>query len=292
MHVESSRPPSPPPSSTAGSRPRGSALPRLLPRRLALAALVVACTACGTLPARDLVALEVVDREAGLALPAHRHRGQDWIAGTPGRRYGLRLRNVTAEPVLVVVSVDGVNVVTGETAHPAQAGYVLAPWQVTDIDGWRKSDREVAEFVFAALPDSYAVRTGRPHDVGTIGIAVFREARQTLPVAVAPRVARERDQAASPATAERGASDAEGARAATASAATLPSSIGTGHGARAWSPVSRTTFVRASRTPDQLRQWRYDDGDRLAALGIVAPAPRAWRGPDAFPGGYVPDPRD
>src|SRR3546814_1568020 len=87
------------------------------------------------------------------------------------------LTNTSGERVLVVLSVDGVNAVTGEDADPSQAGYVLAPWQSTEIDGWRKSLDEVARFRFTDLPDSYAARTGRPGNVGVIGIAVFRERR-------------------------------------------------------------------------------------------------------------------
>src|SRR3546814_20574948 len=95
----------------------------------------------------------------------------------PGHRYAVRLTNTSGERVLVVLSVDGVNAVTGEDADPSQAGYVLAPWQSTEIDGWRKSLDEVARFSFTDLPDSYAARTGRPRTVGVIGIAVFRERR-------------------------------------------------------------------------------------------------------------------
>ena len=35
---------------------------------------------------------------------------------------------------------------------------------------------DVAQFYFTDLPDSYAARTGRPRNVGVIGVAVFREA--------------------------------------------------------------------------------------------------------------------
>ena len=68
-------------------------------------------------------------------------------------------------------------------------------------------------------------------------------------------------------------------------------SMGTGHGEREWSPVGQTQFVRASRSPAQISQLRYDDADTLAALGILPrpywPAPAR---PEAFPGGFVPDP--
>ncbi len=75
---------------------------------------------------------------------------------------------------------DGVNVITGKTASPSQSGYVLDPWGLVDIDGWRKSMDQVAAFYFTALPDSYAARTGRPDNVGVIGVALFRE-REVMP---------------------------------------------------------------------------------------------------------------
>ena len=55
---------------------------------------------------------------------------------------------------MTVVSVDGINAVTGETASPDQNGYVLSPHQSFEIAGWRKSMNEVAAFYFTQLPDS------------------------------------------------------------------------------------------------------------------------------------------
>lgn len=244
--------------------------------------------------ASPLVELDVVDRDTGQWLPEYRHRGRTWIAGTPGHRYAVRLTNRSAERVLVVLSVDGVNAVTGETAHPSQTGYVLAPWQSTEITGWRKSYDDVAQFVFTDLPDSYAARTGRPDDVGVIGIAVFREARPAYAPSPAPPIARAESRHA------QGAAKAA-APAAEASAADAVSHehdaqrLGTGHGEREWSPVGRTHFVRASRHPTQVTQLRYDAPERLMALGVL---PRPWfprwpreDAPRAFPGGFVPDPR-
>lgn len=138
-----------------------------------------------------LVRMDVVDRDTGRWLPAYRHRHGEWIAGIPGHRYAIRLANTTGERLLVVLSVDGVNAVTGETAHASRAGYVLEPWQTAGITGWRKSYSEVAQFVFTALADSCAARTGHPDDVGTIGIAVFRGQRPVhRPAPVAPPAAR------------------------------------------------------------------------------------------------------
>ncbi len=38
----------------------------------------------------------VVDRETGAELPVHRHRGEWWVEGRPGARYGIRIRNAGA----------------------------------------------------------------------------------------------------------------------------------------------------------------------------------------------------
>lgn len=254
----------------------------LRPILLLAAALLAACSLPA--PARPRVEISVIDRDEGDWLAPVRHRGQDWIAGTPGHRYSVRLSNTSSERVLVVLSVDGVNAVTGQTAHPSQAGYVLGPWQSAEVNGWRKSLDDVAQFVFTDLPDSYAARTGRPDNVGVIGIAVFAEARPAaLPGPLYPPA----PIAGSALKSERSAT----AQADAASAEAMPQSIGTGHGEREWSPVSHTDFVRASQRPQQVVELRYDDRSALVARGIL---PRDGRrpphAPRAFPQGFVADP--
>ncbi|HVR81584.1 MAG TPA: hypothetical protein VHF02_05840 [Luteimonas sp.] len=268
-------------------------LPKLQSRflsRVLLSAALLAGTACMPAAARPLVDIAVIDRDSGQWLPEYAGRGDTWIAGVPGHRYSVRLSNTSGERVLVVLSVDGVNAVSGQTANPEQTGYVLAPWQSTEINGWRKSLDDVAQFVFTDLPDSYAARTGRPDNVGVIGIAVFSERRRYIPMPMpAPPLAdAARGQNASKAAANAPPASESSAR---DSDGVARQSIGTGHGEREWSPVGRTDFVRASRRPAQVTQLRYDDLDTLAALGIVArPYHGRMEGPVAFPNGFVADP--
>lgn len=264
-------------------------------RRFATATLCLVIAACTSVQARPLVDLAIVDRDRSHShgdgwLDPIRHRGQDWIEGAPGHRYSVRLTNTTGERVLVVLSVDGVNAVTGDTAHPSQAGYVLGPWESAEINGWRKSLDDVAQFVFTDLPDSYAARTGRADNVGVIGVAVFEEARPAYYESRtwrSPPVARD---SASPAKAAAPAAEARSTdREEAASAQTL----GTGHGEREWAPASRTDFVRASRTPAQVTQLRYDDYRTLVVRGVLPRQPvHGWHGsePKAFPHGFVADP--
>jgi hypothetical protein len=173
-------------------------------RRAALAAAIaamglacVAATHAGAAP----VDLQVVDRETGQPLRVWQHDGRLFVAGAPGDRYRLHVTNHTDGRVLVVMSVDGVNIISGETAGYDQRGYIFGPHESYDLDGWRKSLSEVADFTFARLPQSYAALTGRPANVGVIGIAVFNE--RVARVAIEP--------VAPPDDSERGAADSAGA---------------------------------------------------------------------------------
>jgi hypothetical protein len=132
-----------------------------------------------------LADVTVTDRSTGATLPVHYHRGEYWVAGVPGAKYAIDIRNASGRRVLAVTSVDGVNVVSGETASTAQTGYVFGAWQRYGINGWRKSNSDVAAFEFTASPNSYAERTGRPRDVGVIGVALFLE-RAPVPVQIVP----------------------------------------------------------------------------------------------------------
>src|SRR6187549_438175 len=135
-----------------------------------------------------LVDVEIIDRETGQAAQVWRHGGRLFVAGRPGARYSLRVTNNTPGRVLAVMSVDGVNILTGQTAGYGQRGYVFGPYESYDVSGWRKSDSQVAAFTFAPLSRSYAARTGRPNDVGVIGVAVFEERVYAPPVAISPAV--------------------------------------------------------------------------------------------------------
>lgn len=277
------------------------------PLALALLAATAAASATPLLALGRLADVTIIDRDSGAVLPTHYFRGEYWVAGRPGARYAVAIRNQRGERLLAVTSVDGVNAVSGETAGWSQTGYVFGPWQAYEISGWRKSDAQVAAFVFTAAPDSYAARTGRAVNVGVIGVALFRE-RVPEPVRVPEPLApawgsRERAEAdaagagdvgAAGATARAAPQPAEAPSGLAKSAAAAPS-LGTGHGAREYSYVEHTGFERLHERPDEIIRIRYDSRAHLVALGVIRerrPLPPPI--PDAFPdsplAGYVPDP--
>ena len=230
--------------------------------------------------------VDVYDRTEDRALDVHRHRGRQYIVGTPGHEYAIRIRNCSDRRVLAVVSVDGVNVVTGETAAPDQSGYVIEPYGYLTIEGWRKDLDRTAAFYFSDPGDAYATRTGRPDDLGVVGVALFRE-REPIWARTPEAV-----NAAPPGAArQEAASDAKASRRAMESSAGAAAPLGTGHGRREWSPARRVEFERASTHPDQRVVLRYDRYENLVAKGVL-PGSKRWLEPDPFPGalGFVPDP--
>jgi hypothetical protein len=263
-----------------------------------------------------LAQVSIVDRDSGAVLSPHYYRGEYWVAGSPGARYAIEVRNRLGERVLAVASVDGVNVISGATAAWDQTGYVFSPRERYQITGWRKSDQEIAAFTFTDSPNSYAERTGRPANVGVIGVAIFRE-RPPQPVDGSPLIGRDPGRAPDAAAAPRGAAPEDAARAGAASeerlagpsmdaAAPAPLTaeasmlrppvpkLGTGHGEREYSQVSHTDFQRMQQQPNEVIRIRYDSLDNLLAMGIVKRPPPPPTGANPFPASperqYVPDP--
>jgi len=253
-------------------------------------------TGCASIAdAGSLADVAVINRSTGERLPVYRHGARLYVEGRAGERYAVELRNRTGGRVLTVLSVDGVNAVTGQTAAASQSGYVLDSWSRAEIVGWRKDMSDVAAFYFTALPDSYAARTGRPDNVGVIGVAVYKEYVEP------PRVMQDAPALGKAEGAGRlAAGDAARRQPAPAAAAPSPSEtsaqrnkmaeekLGTGHGERIHAPTYSTEFRRLSSTPSEVITIYYDSRQNLVAQGVI---PRHPALPQPFPnGGFVPDP--
>ena len=268
-----------------------------IPLKMLILAAALLAAACGKAWAADgLADVTVYDRTARRALPLHWGEGNNWVVGTPGNEYSLRIRNRSGTDVLAVISVDGVNAVTGQSASPDQGGYVIPAFGSIEIKGWRKSLQRVAAFYFTDLGDSYAARTGRPDDVGVIGVALFK--RKPAPELDLSERRRERNEwgggaAKESASGPRAQPSAPEAQAAEPSAdsrsstSTVPS-LGTGHGRSQSSHARYVDFERESATPNEVITLRYDGRENLVRMGILR-EPR--RRPDPFPAAFVPDPR-
>ena len=260
-----------------------------------LSAVVVATLSTQAHAVGSLADVSIYDRNEGRELPVYVHNGKYYVAGKPGNEYQITLRSQSARDVLGVVSVDGVNVVSGETATPNQSGYMLTPSQQTDIKGWRKTTDRVARFYFTELPDSYAARTDRPDDVGVIGIAIFRSKQYDRPSDEynyrpydnGAREDNRRYNAPESKAQAQSAPNYDGSR----RVPQADDKLGTGHGRNERDEVRRVEFERESSRPNEVITIYYDSFRNLAAAGIIPTERHARRHvPRAFPGEFVPDP--
>jgi hypothetical protein len=111
-------------------------------------------------------------------LPAYKEYGygRRLVAGKFGNTYTIVVKNRCKSALEIVASVDGLDVMDGQTAGFSKRGYIVYPGETLEIDGFRKSESKVAAFEFSGVSDSYAnLKHGDTRNVGVIGLAVFTQ---------------------------------------------------------------------------------------------------------------------
>jgi hypothetical protein len=244
----------------------------------------------------QLADISLYDRATGEHLPVHWYQGRAYVVGKPGNEYQINVKNRSGEDLLAIMSVDGVNILNGKNASTTQGGgYVLSPWENTSIKGWRKSMEEIAAFYFTSLGDSYAGRTGRPDNVGVVGVALYqRKVVEPVPpppaASVAPEPYRNRMQEGASADSATGSLGRQGEREKrTLQSPSAP--LGTGHGKRETAPTYFVEFQRRTSEPVEIITIHYDSYRNLVAQGVIPTYGYTPRSPNPFPAGFVPDPR-
>jgi hypothetical protein len=108
----------------------------------------------------------------------YHHQGRTYIQANHGSEYELEIKNNTWSRILCLSSVDGLNVLTGETAKEDDAGYVIPAYSPLRIKGFRYSNNEVAAFKFTDKHNSYAQSQGgneAAQNCGVIGFKLYNE---------------------------------------------------------------------------------------------------------------------
>jgi hypothetical protein len=247
--------------------------------------LSVTLSIAASAPVAYAAQVDIYDRATGENLPSYHHKGKIYVAGEPGHEYEIRIHSNSPQRVLAVTSVDGVNVISGQTGAVNQSGYVIDPYGYTTVEGWRKSMSRTAAFYFTKLSDSYAARTGRPDNVGVIGVALFRERAPCCRIDEESH--RSNDAAAAPSATEPAYAEKQ-TRSKTEQS---DSKLGTGHGRSEYSAAQYTEFERASTNPDETIVIYYDSARNLIAQGVMPARQKyGYRLPQPFPDSFVPDP--
>lgn len=211
------------------------------------------------------------------------HTDKIYVEGKKGTKYSLRIKNSSWQKILAVITVDGLNVLTGKTGDWNDRGYIIDAFSSVVIDGWRTSDETVREFFFSAADKSYAskrkdVNTGV---TGVIGVAIFEE---KAPV----QINYVRHTFHDPFFCNSGSVTLLNANNSTNTTSfnaksldvsqkyTAPErgSLGTGFGDEKESKVYKVTFTRASTMPETIFEMHYRTSEELKKIGVIRRQPQ------------------
>lgn len=109
----------------------------------------------------------------------YNHQGKTFIEAKEGSEYVIEVKNNYWKRVLAVGSVDGLNVLTGKTAHESDSGYIVGSYSSEKIKGFRFSDDEWALFKFGykfnGKTYAQSKEDGSEKNCGVIGLRFFYE---------------------------------------------------------------------------------------------------------------------
>jgi len=222
------------------------------------------------------VSVEVAGQPATL-YPASDGSGRYYVEARKDCQYLVRLTNRSGERLGVVLTVDGLNVISGDRDQGRGRMYVLDPWRHATVQGWRTSLDEVRRFTFVDEEASYSARAGKANSkMGWIEVSVYREKRRWAGNQLGENSAERSDDRKaeapnappSPPAAAADAVEAESRASGKRRARSYP---GTGWGARARDRVVLVDF-QPEHEPAERMTLRYEYRTALVALGVL-PAP-------------------
>ncbi len=198
-----------------------------------------------------------------------------YLEAKKGKRYKLKIKNLSNRRIGVVIAVDGRNIISGKKSYlkPNERMYVLEPNKTSTIKGWRTSQNKVNRFYFTNAGNSYAGAWDDYSAMGVIAATVYAEKPIFRPIPLNnknDRIIMENSAAA----------DTEDA--------------GTGYGREEHSASTTVSFhpqTVASAKYFYKYQWR----DTLCKQGVIAckgykPKNRFWPYEKPRNGGYAPPP--
>lgn len=119
----------------------------------------------------------VIESKDGRPMRELAHEGRTYVESREGTEYSIRLTNNTGGRVLAVLSVDGINAISGKPTsdNPSEAGYVLGAGETHVIKGYRVDENTAANFKFVKREGSYATEKAEGQGNGVIAVRVWEE---------------------------------------------------------------------------------------------------------------------
>jgi hypothetical protein len=113
------------------------------------------------------------------------HNGFTYVESREGQKFSLKFKNNTAHRVLAVASIDGLSVLEGTKATPQSRGYIIPPYAMVEIKGWRTSLSDINNFVFETKSGGKTYSEGAGEGTGNCGVVavkVFAEKEKPKPI--------------------------------------------------------------------------------------------------------------
>lgn len=112
----------------------------------------------------------------GRACKEYTHKGMSFIEARTGTNYTVKIKNDNSYRVMAVLSVDGLDVVTGKPAEETNTGYIIDAYSSLDVKGYRISDDNSASFIFTSKGKSYVQQAkSNATNAGVIGLRTYKE---------------------------------------------------------------------------------------------------------------------
>ncbi len=112
----------------------------------------------------------------GHACKQYTHDGKIFIEAKDGSEYEIKIKNPHWFRVMAVVTVDGLNVISGKEDLDNGGGYIISGNSSLTIKGFRHSNESVGAFKFTNKNSSYTKEQGNgTANVGVIGILLYNE---------------------------------------------------------------------------------------------------------------------
>ncbi len=117
----------------------------------------------------------------GKSVKQYRQEGNTYIEARAGTEYSIKINNDSWGRKLAVITVDGVNVISGQPQDEGVGeGYIVNARNSIEIKGFRKDTSTVGAFKFCKKGNSYCNEKGLRGNNGVIGIRIYAE--KSLPI--------------------------------------------------------------------------------------------------------------
>jgi len=108
------------------------------------------------------------------------HESKFFMEAKEGSEYEIKIDNNSADNILAIVSIDGLDVLTGKPATVDSGGYIINALSSYRIKGYRYDDSTVGAFKFVKKDNSYAagISSESIRNCGVIGVILYKEKSQ------------------------------------------------------------------------------------------------------------------